>query len=69
MFAMSAHSAHESPLWPDPPVRSNGGTEATNMPIEKARRLAHGYHNLDKYWFRMLLAATGTRTGRTASPR
>jgi hypothetical protein len=28
---------------------SNGGTEAINMLIEKARRLAHGYRNFDNY--------------------
>ena len=49
---------------------SNGGTEAINMLIEKARRLAHGYRNFDNYRLRMLLAASGTRTRRvrTASP-
>ena len=49
---------------------SNGGTEAINMLIEKARRLAHGYRNLDNYRLRMLLAASGTRTRRvrTAGP-
>jgi transposase len=48
---------------------SNGGTEAINMLIEKARRLAHGYRNFNNYRLRMLLAASGTRTRRTASPR
>jgi transposase len=48
---------------------SNGGTEAINMLIEKARRLAHGYRNFTNYRLRMLLAASGTRTRRTASPR
>ena len=49
---------------------SNGGTEAINMLIEKARRLAHGYRNFDNYRLRMLLAASGTRTRRhkTAGP-
>ena len=42
---------------------SNGGTVAINMLIEKARRLAHGYH-FDNYPLRMLLAASGTRTRR-----
>jgi transposase len=41
---------------------SNGGTEAINMLIEKARRLAHGYRNFENYRLRMLLAASGTRT-------
>jgi len=41
---------------------SNGGTEAINMLIEKARRLAHGYRNFNNYRLRMLLAASGTRT-------
>ncbi len=41
---------------------SNGGTEAINMLIEKARRLAHGYRNFTNYRLRMLLAASGTRT-------
>jgi transposase len=40
---------------------SNGGTEAINMLIEKARRLAHGYRNFENYRLRMLLAASGTR--------
>lgn len=35
---------------------SNGGTEAVNMLIEEARRLAHGYRNFDSYRLRMLLA-------------
>lgn len=48
---------------------SNGGTEAINMLIEKARRLAHGYRNFNNYRLRMLLAASGTRTRRTPSPR
>ncbi len=39
----------------------NGGTEAINMLIEKARRLAHGYRNFEDYRLRMLLAASGTR--------
>ncbi len=43
---------------------SNGGTEAVNMLIEKARRLAHGYRNFGNYRLRMLLAASGTRTRR-----
>lgn len=43
---------------------SNGGTEAINMLIEKARRLAHGYRNFNNYRLRMLLAASGTRTRR-----
>ncbi len=43
---------------------SNGGTEAINMLIEKARRLAHGYRNFENYRLRMLLAASGTRTRR-----
>ena len=49
---------------------SNGGTEAINMLIEKARRLAHGYRNFENYRLRMLLAASGTRGRRvrTASP-
>ena len=38
---------------------SNGGTEAINMLIEKARRLAHGYRNFENYRLRMLLAAGG----------
>ncbi len=46
---------------------SNGGTEAINMLIEKARRLAHGYRNFDNYRLRMLLTANGTRTRRTGA--
>jgi len=38
---------------------SNGGTEAINMLIEKARRLAHSYRNLENYRLRMLLATGG----------
>ncbi len=34
---------------------SNGGTEAINMLIEEARRLAHGYRNSTNYRLRMLL--------------
>ncbi len=48
---------------------SNGGTEAINMLIEKARRLAHGYRNFTNYRLRMLLAASGTRTRRATRPR
>ncbi len=48
---------------------SNGGTEAINMLIEKARRLAHGYRNFDNYRLRMLLVASGTRTRRVRSER
>jgi transposase len=40
---------------------SNGGTEAINGLIEKARRLAHGYRNFTNYRLRMLLAAGGQR--------
>ncbi len=47
----------------------NGGTEAINMLIEKARRLAHGYRNFANYRLRILLAASGTRTRRGQSPR
>jgi len=43
---------------------SNGGTEAINLLIEKTRRLAHGFRNLDNYRLRILLNASGTR-GRT----
>jgi len=49
---------------------SNGGTEAINGLIEKARRLAHGYRNFTNYRLRMLLAAGGTRPyRRTPRPR
>jgi transposase len=48
---------------------SNGGTEAINMLIEKARRLAHGYRNFDNYRLRMLLAASGNRTRRVRTAR
>ena len=48
---------------------SNGGTEATNMLSEKARRLAHGYRNFDNHRLRMLLAASGTRTRRVRSAK
>ena len=43
---------------------NNGGTEAINMLIEKARRHAHGYRNFENYRLRMLLAGNGTRTRR-----
>jgi transposase len=45
---------------------SNGGTEAINLQIEKARRLAHGYRNFTNYRLRLLLAAGGTRPYRRA---
>ncbi|MDP9434643.1 MAG: transposase [Actinomycetota bacterium] len=49
---------------------SNGGTEAINLLIEKARRLAHGYRNFTNYRLRMLLATGGERPYRRApSPR
>ena len=49
---------------------SNGGTEAINLLIEKARRLAHGYRNFTNYRLRMLLAASGQRPyRRTPAPR
>jgi transposase len=49
---------------------SNGGTEAINQLIEKARRLAHGYRNFTNYRLRMLLAASGQRPyRRTPAPR
>ncbi len=48
---------------------SNGGTEAINMLIEKARRLAHGYRNPTNYRLRMLLAASGTRTRQLRIPQ
>lgn len=47
---------------------SNGGTEAINGVIEKARRLAHGYRNFTNYRLRMLLAANGQRTYRRPRP-
>ena len=49
---------------------SNGGTEAINMLIDKARRRPHGYRDFDSYRLRMLLATSGagTRRARTAVP-
>jgi len=47
---------------------SNGGTEAINMLIEKARRLAHSYRNLENYRLRMLLATGGQRSQRRGTP-
>ncbi len=47
---------------------SNGGTEAINLLIEKARRLAHGYRSFTNYRLRMLLAASGQRTYRRPRP-
>lgn len=40
---------------------SNGGTEAVNLLIEKARRLAHGFRNFTNYRLRILLVADATR--------
>jgi hypothetical protein len=34
---------------------SNGPTEAINLLVEKARRIGHGYRNLDNYRLRLLL--------------
>ena len=34
---------------------SNGPTEATNLLVEKIRRIAHGYRNFDNYRLRLLL--------------
>lgn len=51
----------------DDPARygiSNGGTEASNLIIEKTRRLAHGFRNVGNYRIRILLAADGTRPWR-----
>ena len=47
---------------------SNGGTEAINGVIEKARRLGHGYRNFTNYRLRMLLAAGGQRPYRRTRP-
>jgi transposase len=44
--------------------RSNGGTEAINLLIEKTRRLAHGFRNFDNYRLRILLVADGSRPHR-----
>ena len=46
---------------------SNGGTEAINGLIEKARRVGHGFRNFSNYRLRMLLAASGQRGTRTAT--
>ena len=35
---------------------SNGPTEATNLIIEKIRRVGHGFRNWDNYRLRLLLA-------------
>ncbi len=43
---------------------SNGGTEAINGVIEKARWLAHGSRNFTNYRIRILLAADGTSSYR-----
>jgi hypothetical protein len=40
------------------------GTEATNLIIEKTRRLAHRFGNFTNYRIRILLAADGTRPWR-----
>jgi transposase len=46
---------------------SNGGTEASNLIIEKTRRLGHGFRNFTNYRLRILLAADGNRPYRRAS--
>jgi transposase len=43
---------------------SNGGTEATNLLIEKVRRLAHGFRDFTHYRLRILPAASGNRANR-----
>ncbi|MDP9444200.1 MAG: transposase [Actinomycetota bacterium] len=52
---------------------SNGPTEATNLLIEKIRRIGHGYRNFDNYRLRLLLYCGTTwqtpRTPRTRSRR
>ncbi len=40
---------------------SNGGTEAINLLIEKARRLAHGFRTFEHYRLRIMLTASGSR--------
>ena len=35
--------------------RSNGPTEAVNLPIEKTRRIGHGFANYHNYRLRLLL--------------
>ena len=47
---------------------SNGGTEAINGLIEKARRVGHGFRNFSNYRLRMLLAANGERGTRRVTP-
>jgi transposase len=34
---------------------SNGPTEAVNLPVEKIRRIGHGFRNFDNYRLRLLL--------------
>lgn len=46
-----------------------GAGAESNVLIEKARRLACGYRNLNNYWAPMLLSASGTRTHRIVLPR
>ena len=38
--------------------RSNGPTEAVNLPIEKIRRIGHGFANYHNYRLRLLLRCT-----------
>jgi transposase len=40
---------------------SNGPVEAVNNLIEKTRRIAHGFRNLENYRLRILTVASGTR--------
>ncbi len=46
---------------------SNGGTEAINMLIEKARRLAHGYRNFTNYRLRCCSPPAAPAPDRSAS--
>ena len=47
---------------------SNGPTEATNLVIERNRRLAHGYRNFTNYRLRLLLHSGITWAPRPALP-
>ncbi len=47
---------------------SNGPTEATNLIIEKNRRVAHGYRNFNNYRLRLLLESGITWAPRPALP-
>jgi transposase len=59
---------HEFLAYHDTDRASNGPTEATNLIIEKNRRVAHGYRNFDNYRLRLLLQSGINWAPRPALP-